>query len=277
MSVDPTQQQPPPGDEPYIEYGSAGHPNFYSGPQDPYRAAQGAYDPYSAPQTPYPSGMSQAARLPLGEATRQLPGQYWRVLTRPGPISFAQEAGKGGGDIVLIQLIAYTIIDALLGMLRLKLYPIDVSATTSTVSGIDPARVASTETAIITFISGPGLFILVPLAFYVYQGIAFGIARAANGQGTLATQSYATLLFFVPLGILVSALDLIPVPFLGGLIGLALIVYGIVLSVFAMMGTHRLSGGKASAAALLPLLGVFLLACCALFFILVIAIGNAAQ
>src|SRR5579885_633731 len=283
MSFDPTQQQTP-GQGPYIEYGAARDDKGSGIPQSPYDTTQGAY-PYGAAQGKYPpynvaqgqyepySDVPKKAPLPLGQAIAQLPGQYWKVLTRPGGRSFAEEAGKGGWGIILVQLIGCTIIQAALGILYLNLNPLVLppSKTPTIINGIDVTRVLTTEISVLTFAIGPGLLILVPVAFFLYQGIAFGLAKAFNGQGTFVMQSYTGLLVYVPLvGILGSLLGFIPY---GRLIGLGLDAYAIGLSVFALMGAHRLSGGKASAAALLPYLGVALLACCVFFFIIVSASG----
>ncbi len=46
------------------------------------------------------------------------------------------------------------------------------------------------------------------------------------------------------------------------------------LAVFAIMGVHRLSGGKASAVVLIPVGVLILLACCAIFFIVVTIVNN---
>ena len=79
------------------------------------------------------------------------------------------------------------------------------------------------------------------------------------------------LLFQVPLGIVVGLLGLIPV--LGSFIGAAAGIYEIVLSVFAVMGAHGLSGGKATAVVLIPA-AVALLLVCAVIFIVVAAVAN---
>lgn len=81
-------------------------------------------------------------------------------------------------------------------------------------------------------------------------------------------QSYTTTLYQVPLNI---ALQLITIPLTfiptaGSLIttlpNLGVLVYSIVLNIFSIMAVHRLSGGKATATVLLPLV-VFLVLICA--------------
>src|SRR6185437_15226765 len=76
-----------------------------TGPQGPfteYGARYSAYGPATRPQMP-PPGEGPQARLgapgpgvnapplSLWEAIKQLPRQYWRVLTNPGTATFADE------------------------------------------------------------------------------------------------------------------------------------------------------------------------------------------
>jgi hypothetical protein len=283
MSLDPTQQPGPEQPQPPTERAAPEQPGPYYEytPNSPYSPYGNTYMPsgvpqnvYSAPQAPYYGTPLQP--LPLVDAIAQLPLQYWKILSRPGARSFAEESGKAKWNILLVQLIGYTVLDALLGWLHNTLYPITAQAVpTTNTNGVDVARILSAEMSIITFATGLGLFLLVPLGFFMYQGIAFGLARAFKGQGSFLTQSYTILLIYVPIGVLDIALAYVPLGALSGLVSLALDGYGIVLTVFAMMGAHRLTGGKASAVALLPLLGVFVLACCAIFAALIPAINSA--
>lgn len=280
-----TQQEPPnpsadmaqPG--PYYEYAPRGNETAAPSVGNSYAPFHDPQYFYGAPPAPYYG--TPLKPLPLVDAIAQLPLQYWRVLRKPGARVFAEESGKARWDILLVQLIGYTIIDALLGWLHLTLYPLTAQAVpTTAANGVDVAKIESAELAILTFAFGLGLFILVPLGFFIYQGIAFGLARAFRGQGSFVTQSYTLLLIYVPIGMIDIALTYLGLSnaVLGlftTLLSLGLPVYGIVLTVFAMMGAHRLSGGKASAVALLPFLGILLFACCGLFIALFPAISSA--
>jgi len=242
---------------------------MYPGPSQDYYPAASAPS-YGKPLPP----------LPLVDAIAQLPVQFWKILSKPGPRPFAEEAGKAKWNITLVMLIGFTLLDGLLGWLHTSLYPITAqslaaAAATTNTNGVDLTKVFAAEAAIVTFVNSFGLFIFVPLGFLIYQSIAFGIARAFGGQGSFLTQSYVTLLVYLPVGLINLALAYVPVPLLPGLITLALDIYGVVLAVFAMMGAHRLTGGKASAVALLPFVGLLLLACCGLFIALVPAISSA--
>src|SRR5215467_5686496 len=249
MSYDPNQppnsgygtppygQPQPPYSQP--QQGSYGQPpqGPYGQPQPPYGQPQPPYGaPYQEPGYGYPP--PQAVPLPLGEAIRQLPNQYIRVLTKPSAATFAEEQGKAAWDIVWVQLIIYAIAAAVLGYLAFLISPNQFSTTGS--STITPGMVQA-----ISLGTGFGLILLIPIFFFIGVGIYYLIAKAFGGQGTFLAQSYITLLYSVPIGILSSVLRLIPV--LGALAAFALSIYAIVLQVFAIMAVHRLSGGKATA------------------------------
>jgi Yip1 domain len=266
MSYDPNQPPnsgygTPPYGQPQPPYGQPQGP--YGQPQPPYSAPQ---PPYGAPYQPQEYGgypPPQTAPLPLGEAIRQLPNQYIKVLTRPSAATFAEEQGKASWDIVWVQLIIYAIVAAVLGYLALLISPNQFSTTGS--SAVSPGMVQA-----ISLSTGFGLILLIPIGFFIGVGIYYLIAKAFGGQGTFLAQSYTTLLYSVPIGILSFALRLIPI--LGALVAFALSIYGIVLQIFAIMAVHRLSGGKATAVVLIPVAVLLVLACIlGIIFIAIIA------
>lgn len=281
MSTDPTQQSG--GEQPYYEYGPQGNP------QDPYGSQYSQplgnpQDPYSPPPPPdyayasygYGQQGQQATPLPLGEAIGQLPGQYWKVLSKPGAATFAEEAGKAEWGIILIQLFGVAIIGAILGTISSAMNRASMQSLMNQLNANNP-NAATTSAA--TFSPAASFFISLAITlvfFFVAQGIYFGLARAFGGQGSFTAQTYSALLYQTPIGILSSLLGLIPI--LGSLASIALGIYGIVLAVFMVMGVHRLSGGKASAVILIPLGVVVLLVCIlaiAAFALLAAAIRSA--
>jgi hypothetical protein len=267
-----------------------GNPPYGLPPLGPYGQPQGSYGPppqgpYGQPQAPYGYGAppqgpygtpayqqpgygyavppAQAAPLPLGEAIRQLPGQYIRVMTRPST-AFAEEMGKGSWGIVWIQLIGFVIIQAVSDF--------GTSSTRNSVGTNSP------DPAYALGLSLGQSIIIVPLFFFIWMGILYGLARAFGGQGTFRAQGYTSLLFFIPLGIISAVLTVILIPARAFppeivlvialavvIIALALLVYEIVLQIFAIMAVHRLSGGKSTAVVLIPL-GVLVLLFGCLFF-----------
>jgi hypothetical protein len=265
MAWDPNQGQP---NDPNSAYGTPSNPYGAPPPQDPSGTPQGPYgapqnppyapplvNPYAGPP-PHPYAQQgpgysppQSAPLPLGEAIKGLPQQYIKVTTRPGVMTFAEEMGKASWDIVWIQLIGLAIISAILTYLATLISPTFNSTSTSS---INPAAIRS----------------------LIGMGIFYGLARAIGGQGRFVTQSYAYLLFGVPIGIVTSIVNLIP--YLGVVIVSAISIYSIVLNIFSIMAVHRLSGGKATAVVLIPI-GVALLLVCALVVLFVTLIVAALQ
>jgi Yip1 domain len=247
-----------------------------------------SYGPATGPQMPPPlygdSGAWAAAgpaiNAPprtLWEAIKQLPQQYWRVLTKPGAATFAWEMVKARWDIIWVQLLGLALLQTIFVSLLLLIEFSIMSATFN-------AAAAQSGT------SNPGFFgfLLLPIplialmafligigGFFLGQGITYLLAKAFGGQGDFMTQAYTLLLFQVPIGIVSLLLSLIP--FVGSLGSFAASVYSIVLQIFALMAVHRLSGGKATAVVLIPVgvgLLLFILFFVAFFFLLFSAIST---
>src|SRR5205807_4643537 len=60
-----------------------------------------------------PPVMQPATPLPLWAAIRQLPGQYWRVLTHPKAATFIEEERKAAWNIIWVQLLILGVVEAL--------------------------------------------------------------------------------------------------------------------------------------------------------------------
>jgi hypothetical protein len=272
------QPQPPYGQpqqgQPQPPYGQPQQGPYGPPPQGPYGQPQAPYGYGAPPQGPYGApyqepgyGMPpvQAAPLPLGEAIRQLPNQYIRVLTKPSAATFAAEQGKAAWNIVWIQLLGVAIITAALFFL---LFQLTLPGMLSS-NNVPPSSIAALE----AFPLGFALFVIVlyPLFFFIGTGIQYLIARAFGGQGTFVAHGYSSLLYSAPIGVVSLLLELIPI--LGPLAGSALGIYAIVLNVFMIMGVHRMSGGKATLVVLLPIIVLFVIGCVS-FIILISVIAS---
>jgi hypothetical protein len=228
----------PPSQSPYQEY------PYQVPPQAPYGAQQ--QNPYGVPpQSAYGTSgydpnqsYETSSPLPLGQAVGQLPNQYIKVLTKPSAATFAAEMGKASWDILWVQLIAYAVIAGILSYLRtlipgeLFAYNTSNSVNTQVMGIIQEIALGS------SFVS----IIVIPVSFFIGQGITYLLAKAFGGTGTFLRQGYTYLLISVPIGIITSVVAFIPG--LGGLVAFGLGVYGIVLQIFSLMSVHRLSGGK---------------------------------
>jgi len=224
---------------------------------------------YSTP--PIAAQQPQATPLPLGEAIRQLPTQYWRVITRPSSTTFAAEMGKARWNIVRVQIIIYVVVATVLNVLSNLSVSSRTEALSTAGAGLAPSTIAIMQ-KVYTFailLTTYGQVLLIPLSLFVGTGLLFMLAKAFGGEGRFLPQLYSTLLFLVPLGILFNVLlHLFSfLPGVGSLLSfLAILSYwgyeGTLLSLM-LMPVHHLSGGRATGA-VFSFIGVALL----LFFVL---------
>lgn len=251
-----------------------------------------------------------AQPLPLGQAIRGLPGQYKKILFKPGVRSFSEEQGKADWGIIWIQLLFLMIVQAVVSIPLFLAYNHAFSASGS---------------ADMSVFSSPAFFVLeiilevifVPAGFFITVGLQYMIARAFKGLGNFKTQAYNQLLFQVPMGVVSSLLSIILSTYVGNslanslsilsasssgtptyttttpttsgpllllllvfdLCSLAISVYSIVLNVFSIMAAQRMTGGRATASVLIPY-GIFILLgllffCAAFVFIAAAAASTA--
>jgi Yip1 domain len=255
----------------------------YGTPQNPYGTPppqygfppneQGSYGyGYASPQQP----------RPLGQAIRDLPNQYRNVLSHPSDQTFAGEMVKADWTVVWVQLLILVVVGVVLGVIS-GAY---VSAQASSILGTPGFGSSAAAFTVATSVAGAFLrIIFIPAAFFIGVGVQFALARAFNGQGTFLAQSYTHLLFKTPLDIIgyifSTIFVFIPVvgTILGGIVGLALLVYAVVLNIFQIKAVHRLSTGNALAVVLIPLAAFLLLACILIiaFAALIVGIMGAGQ
>jgi hypothetical protein len=179
----------------------------------------------------------------LRRALSQLPRRYLNALVKPSVATYTADKGDASWSLVWIQLMAWAILDAMLGLLVNFIYP--------------PAT-GTTFSRLFTLSTSIGLIALVPCLFFLLMGIVFLLAKTFGGQGTFLEQCNSSLYIQAPLGIFSKLLALIPV--VGRVLNSVLSLYGIVLQVFVIMAVHRLSRGKAIATILIPLATLGLLA-----------------
>jgi hypothetical protein len=179
----------------------------------------------------------------LSRTLPQLPQRYFNALAKPSVATYTADIGDASWSLVWIQLLAWAILDAMLGLLVNFMYPPATGTTFSTLFSL--------TTSI-------GLIGVVPLLFFLLMGIVYLLAKAFGGQGTFLEQCNSSLYIQAPLGIFSKLLALIPV--VGRILNSVLSLYGIVLQVFVIMAVHRLSRGKAIATILIPLVSIGMLA-----------------
>ena len=256
------------GTDPYSGYGTPQNPYGAPPPQNPYGTPPPQYGTPPNQQGGYGYAPPQQAPRPIGQAIQELPNQYIKVLTKPSAQTFAEEMGKADWAMVWIQLLGLAILGTILGFIRAAIGLAGSSFVSN--NQFNPTALLALSVSGSTF-----SFISVPLAFFILVGIQYLLAKAFQGQGRFLTQGYTTLLFQVPIYIASYILGFIPI--LGGLAGLALLIYSWVLNVFAIMAVHRLSGGKASAVVVIPIVVVGLLLFLCIFAIAAILIAAATR
>ena len=176
---------------------------------------------------------------PLSRELPQLPHQYIAAVIKPSVATFTKGTVNASWSLVWVQLLAWAILDALLGELVNLLYP--------------PAT-GSFALQLFSLASSIGLIFVVPLLFFLLMGIVYLLARAFGGQGTFLQQCHSSLQIQVPLGIMSKILALIPL--VGRILNSILSLYGIGVQVVVIMAVHRLSRGKAIAVLLIPVVGI---------------------
>ncbi len=262
MTWDPLQE-PPGWQGPYTEYSA-------------YGPATGPQMPPPTSSAPYAGPYVSAPPRSLWEAIKQLPKQYWRILTKPGAATFAEEMGKARWDIIWTQILGLSLLSALLASL---IWLIFIAFFTSILNAqpVPPGEPAPSSFTGFLFLPIPLLAAAVFLfglgGFFLGQSITYALAKAFGGQGSFMVQAYTALLYQVPIGIGVALLSLIP--FVGSIASVASI-YIYVLETFQLMAVHRLSTGKAVAVVLIPVAVVILLVIglVVLYFVFIFSILN---
>lgn len=188
-------------------------------------------------------GKSSNVTTPLSKTLPRLPRRYFKALVKPSVATYTNAKGNESWGLVWIQLLAWAILDALLGVL---------------VNLITPPATGSSFLRFFAFASSYGLVVVVPLLFFLLMGIVYLLARYFGGQGTFLEQGNTSLYIQAPLGVLSKLLALIPV--VGRILNTILSIYGIVLQVYVIIAVHRLSRGKAIATILIPLVIIGVLA-----------------
>ena len=172
-------------------------------------------------------GKSSNATAPLRKTLSRLPRHYFNALVRPSIATYTSAKGNESWRLVWIQLLAWAILDTLLGVL---------------VNFITPPATGSSFLRFFAFASSYGLVVVVPLFFFLIMGIVYLLAKYFGGQGTLLEQCNTSLYIQAPLGIFSKLLALIPV--VGRILNIVLSIYGIVLQVFVIIAVHRFGRAK---------------------------------
>ena len=124
---------------------------------------------------------------------------------------------------------------------------------------------------IVFFVMLIGTLIMTPLLFIIGAGLQFLGARVFGGRGEFRSHFYLLALIQVPvtvLGGVVSLLSIIPgIGFIGGLVGLGISIFTLIITARVIKAVHNLPTGRAVAGMLLPpLILIFLVSCLLMIF-----------
>ncbi|GLV56401.1 hypothetical protein KDH_32420 [Dictyobacter sp. S3.2.2.5] len=213
--------------------------------------------------------------LPLRDAVSQLPTQYFRVLTKPGASTFAQENGKAAWNIIWMQILILAVISTIFSIINIfiqhpaKITPIRNGGVLNSILAVSQAIISLGP------VSGTIIHLLWAVAgFFAGTGIYYLIARAFRGQGTWKQHVYSTLLISTPLRLFYGLVGLISIVNINMLLFLVMTIYQLILQVYMTMAVHRLSGGRATMAVLLLPIALFILACVATVIIVALLISS---
>lgn len=173
--------------------------------------------------------------------------QKWiNVTTRPGVASFVNELPTANWRDIWLSLLGVGLLASVTG---------GIASLYNFVSFQIPNANGTVSTVRVPAAAGWGSIIGVLLVFFLVDGILFLSAKIFGGTGSFLEQSYAIMLYFVPIE------GAIALPGLGVFVTGLLDLYAVVLAVFAIAASHRLSIGRSVGAVLLPLAVVLVLSC----------------
>lgn len=183
---------------------------------------------------------------------------------------FAQEAPRANGSNTLISVLILAVVTAVFSAIT-ALISIGMQQVMGMSTFDQDTFVVGMGGAITGSLCG-GLLGTV-LGFYLNNGLTYLGARMFGGSGDYGSQTYLQSLFFVPIGIVTSAVVLVSVIPIAGpcivvVVALALAIYSIVLNVRAIKVVHNLTTGKAVAAIFVPGLIVGVIVVCLLIVVL---------
>lgn len=191
---------------------------------DPAQPAQQGYGGY--PQ----QGGAYAGPPPAqaGFDFQDLLARWRTVLYPPSVASFDMQRTAANWNTILISL-------ALLGV---------VQGVFSFITGLEYHR---SGTGFGTIIGG---FIGAYIGFFIAAGLVYLLSRMLGGTGEFLEHAWLLSLAWVPIQAASSVVGVIPI--LGGIVQVALAIYGIVLYIYATSSAQRMTLGRSTVAVLIP-------------------------
>ncbi len=171
------------------------------------------------------------------------PGRSVRSLCLPGLHTFASESLNARWDVVGISIFALPLLSSLIAFLL----------------GTASHRIASGM--LVGILLGP--LIVIPILFFIVQGMIWPLARHYQGGGTFLEQCYTTFLPLAPLFLLGSIMSILLAIDSTSRIGIVLVlvefllfIYSSVLLVVSLKAVHGVTTWEAFTLAILPIFSI---------------------
>jgi hypothetical protein len=193
----------------------------------------------------------RSARTPI----YLLPGFYAKAILRPSARTFARESEYARWNLVWLQLAILVIIPIILGLIRaiFRDRSSGVNTNANVIFGLlDAITVGATIGATIIKI------ILLPILFFIGVSLQYVLARIFGGRGHYVEHGFSMQLYQVPLALIGSIIIAVFVIlhfstlFYAPIISIVFFIYAVYLNIFAVMGVHAISRGKAVATVIIP-------------------------
>lgn len=188
------------------------------------------------------------------------------VLTRPSVATF-EEHERDNLGWALIYVAIGAVINAILSAIAVVVRPQPTPAELSQLEGqfgdMPMADLAALSTVGVGF-SVVLTLVIALIGFLIYLALVYGLGRAFGGTGSFGELGYDIALFYTPLTIFTSLINIVaigPLACLTAIIGLAATIYNIYLTYLGIQSGMNLESGKAIVVMLLVFLIFLLIAC----------------
>ncbi len=235
-----------PVSQPQQGYGTYGTP---VAPQFPNAYAQNYNAPIAYPATPYPQGQATGLPIPYRPyllALFAFPFQCLKMFLLPSVATFAKEKDRVGWRVIWTLLLGLALITGATTYLWGRLPGLTRGIQALSLDRVTPQPLSPVASLVMALIT--------PFVFLLVIGSMHLVARKLGGKGTYRAQNYTALLINMPLLLIVFALVLVPglYPAAGNSlrlvlasVGLAFVLYSIILHVLAVIAVQQLSAGRA--------------------------------
>lgn len=178
--------------------------------------------------------------------------KLWFQLSQMSETFFAKEIFHASATNTFLGILAYTAISTTISVFLTLLRSI-----INSFASFSATQVASLGTSVL-ILCCLGI-IVIPISFYLNNGITYASALIFGGKGNFVSQTYLGSLFFVPIGLISSLISFVTlIPRIGDYISyvflLGVVMFNIFFTVRSFKVVHSFTTARAVAAVVSPLL-----------------------